>query len=468
MHRKQTFHLHPNSLETSEEEWFRLSVLDMVIPPNYNTYALVFKQNNASEASVLETFKRGIEATLQQCRHMVGKIQKNTHGDYSIVKKAESSVEFVVQWLNNPSDDYPSYHDLERADFTLASFGDHAILGVEGIPNSCYPDDNPVLVAFQLNFIKDGFIFTAHIHHFALDMTGTTSLIQQIAENCYSVANRGPKPNWDESFMDRSRFIAPDIAVEDQVDPPPRPKRHPDWLPCSWLLFHLPTSKSRELKRLALPSDGTWISTYDAVVALLWRVLMRTRARIYKPDIASPAIFGEPINMRNRCTPEISARYQGNVLGAGLSMHQESPLNLEEVISKASLSQIAVFVRAVTNSVGQHTLDETMAKVAPIRDKSKLDMPLDSLPPTSFTTTDWRSSDLCNNDFGIGEPVAYRCLYNTVVENMIILYPPHKGYKARGGGIEVMIPIETHAIDMLMDDPDIKKFFDFKSIEVHG
>ncbi|KAH7396372.1 acyltransferase [Pyrenochaeta sp. MPI-SDFR-AT-0127] len=468
MRRKQTFQLHPPALETSEEEWFRLSILDMVVPPNYNTYAIIFKQNSSSEEAIIETFKRGLEATLQQCRHLVGKIQKNKHGDYSVVRSADSTVEFVVQWLNTPSDDYPSYDDLERSDFTLASLRDHTILGVEGIPDSCHPDDSPIVVGFQLNLIRNGFIFTAHIHHFALDMTGTTSLIHQIAENCSSVVNLTPKPRWDESFMDRSRFIAPDIAVEDQIDPPPRPERHPDWLSCSWLLFHLPPGKSKDLKQLATPLDGTWISTYDAVIALLWRVIMRTRAKVYKPDILSPAIFGEPINMRNRCTPKVSARYQGNVLAAGLSMHQENPLTLADVISRASLSQIAVFVRAITHSVGQHTLDETMGKVAPIRDKSNLDMPLDSLPPMSFTTTDWRNSKLCDNDFGIGQPVAYRCLYNTVVENMIILYPPHKGYNGKSGGIEVMLPIETHAIGMLMDDPDIKKFFEFRSIEVKG
>jgi hypothetical protein len=164
--------------------------------------------------------------------------------------------------------------------------------------------------------------------------------------------------------------------------------------------------------------------------------------------------------------PPIPARYQGNVLVAGLSMPQEKPLNLAEVISEAPLSQIALFIRAITNSVGQHTVDETLAKIAPIRDKSCLDMPLDSLPPLSFTTTDWRSAKLCDNDFGIGEAMAYRCLYDAVVENMVILYPPHKSVEGRDQGIEVMLPFETHALDMLTKDPDMCKYFEFRGVEL--
>ena len=300
MPRKEKFSVRPLGFETSEE-WFRLSILDIVIPPNYNTYAIIFKHDHSDETAVIRTFKCAIEATLQQCRHLIGTVEKNKYGDYSIVRKAESTVEFVVQWLNSPSDNYPSYSDLERANFTCAGLGDPAILSIEGMPKSRRPDDSPVLVGFQLNFIPNGFIFTVHIHHFAVDMTGTTSLIRQIADHCYSIQNGTPKPSWDEALLDRSRFIAPDIALEDQIDPMPKPQRHPDWLPCSSLLFHLPPRKSEQLKQLATPSDGTWISAYDALTAVLWRVIARNRAQIYKPDLESPAIFGEPINMRSRC-----------------------------------------------------------------------------------------------------------------------------------------------------------------------
>jgi Transferase family len=151
-----------------------------------------------------------------------------------------------------------------------------------------------------LNFIPGGLIFTVHKHHAALDIAGTTSLVHQIADNCYSILKGTPQPSWDERLMDRSRFISK-VADEDLVDPPAAPKRHPAWYPCSWLLFHLPQSKAAELKRLATPDNGTWISTHDALTALLWRVISRNRAKIYNPDLTLPALFFEAINMRDRC-----------------------------------------------------------------------------------------------------------------------------------------------------------------------
>lgn len=154
------------------------------------------------------------------------------------------------------------------------------------------------------------------------------------------------------------------------------------------------------------------------------------------------------------------------MLAAGLSQHQREPLTLSEIISEAPLSHIAAFIRAITDSVQERALHETVERVGPIRDKSDLDMPLDSLPPMSFTTTDWRNSRLCDNDFGVGQPVAFRNLSSTVVENMIVLYPPHKGEAGQAQGIEVLLPFETHALDMLINDPDILKYFEYRGVEV--
>lgn len=306
MPKKETFHIHPSGHETSqEEECFRLSTLDLIITQNYSVHALIFKLDvtDSDKPGIISIFKRGLELTLGQCRHVVGTIERNPYGDFSIVKKRDSTVEFVVQMLDGPEDNFPSYSDIEKAKFSSESLGDLGLLSIEGMTmgSKCSPDSSPVISGFQLNFIPGGLIFTAHNHHLASDIEGSTSLIQQIADNCYSIVKGTPPPTWDESFMDRSRFIQQEVAKEDQVDPPPSAPRHPDWLPCSWLLFHIPKSKSAELKRLATPEDGTWISTYDALAAFLWRVMSRNRAQIYKPDLKSHAIFMQAINMRSRC-----------------------------------------------------------------------------------------------------------------------------------------------------------------------
>ncbi|KAI0899509.1 transferase family-domain-containing protein [Annulohypoxylon nitens] len=460
---KETFHLDPSNCDKSQEEWFRLSVLDLYNTQNYSTHALIFKLQDSAKAHIIETFKRGIEATLGQCRHLVGTIRENEYGDYSIVREPESTVRFDVQWL----DDYPSYTSLEKANFTGRSLGNPARLTIEGMTMACkrLPDTSPPMVAFQLNLIPGGLIFTVHQHHAALDMDGTVSLVHQIANHCYSIVKGTAPPSWNEELMDRSRFFS-NVPYEKKIDPPPMPGKSQDWFPCSWLLFHLPQSKAAELKQLCAPdrSQGAWISTYDALVAFLWRVVSKHRAQIYKQDLTQTALFFEPVNMRSRLTPEVSKRYQGNCLGVGSSYNRPDPLTLADVISKAPLSRIAVYIRQMTQDATQEALDKTVEMLGSYRRQWALHPPLAALPPTSFVVTDWRSADMCDVDFGFGRPVAFRQL-SDVVEHMMVIYPPMGSNGNADRGVEVMLPFETHAIDMLMEDVDMKRFFEFQGVE---
>lgn len=218
------------------------------------------------------------------------------------MKKAESTVRLDIRRLDDPQDKYPSFSQLESGMFSAPYLGDPALFTIEGMTMACghHPQTGVDASGFQLTFIPGGLIFTVHRHHLICDVTGLASLVRQIADNCKAVFKGASAPHWDESLMDRSRFITPAVAEKDQKEPPPAPKRHPDWLPCSWLLFHIPQGKVAELKKSATPVDGTWISTYDALIAFIWRVVTKNRAHIYKPDLSQPAIFMEAVNMRNR------------------------------------------------------------------------------------------------------------------------------------------------------------------------
>lgn len=300
---RQTFDIKPSG-QNFKEEKFRLSTLDLFNTQNYSTHALFFQVDEAEKANIADAFKRGLSQALNQCRHMFGHLEPNEYGDFSIVTTSKSAVRLVIQWLDNPvTGGFPSYSEIERAKFTSQSLGDISRLSIKRMTMGCRraPDTKPEMAGFQLNFIPGGIIFTVHKHHAGLDIAGTTSLIHQIAANVKSIISRTPTPDWDDSLMDRSRFITSNIAKTNLQLPPPVPGRHRAWLPNSWLLFHLPRSKAAELKRQATPPDGQWISTHDAVVAFLWRVLSKHRAKIYKPDLSEPALLFEAINMRDRC-----------------------------------------------------------------------------------------------------------------------------------------------------------------------
>ncbi|KAK5659473.1 hypothetical protein OQA88_674 [Cercophora sp. LCS_1] len=468
MARKEAISVRPSNWRQLQEEQTRLSPLDFVITQHYNNYALIFKLDEDLDKSVIvDIFVRGLEATLSQCRHIAGTVGKNSHGDFSIISTADSAVPVVVQWCDGSESGFPCYSDIEKMHFVSGALGDPAKFTIPGMTMSsnASPDIKPPVAGFQLTFIPGGMILAVHIHHFAMDVTGTSALVHQLASHCYSIAHETEPPAWDKALVDRSRFIPPRPAKEALIDPPEPPQRHPDWLPCSWLLFDISPSKLGELKRLATPTDGTWISTYDAVAAFLWRVVSKNREPFYNPDLSAPALFGESVNMRSRVDPPVPARYQGNLQCGGLSFLQKRQLTLAEVISGADLSDIAAYIRRITNDVTQETLEATIATAAKARDASNLHFRQNSIPPMSLIVTDWRKVDMGDADFGFGKPVAVRQFCDEVSENLITIYPRRKAQGDDDSGLEVVVPFERHAVDKLLEDPQMNIFFTCRGFE---
>ncbi|KAI2616721.1 transferase family-domain-containing protein [Hypoxylon sp. NC1633] len=468
----ETHYLRPSGPSASSAETFRLSTADHVVTQHYSVWAIIFKLGGEDPAVIIRGFKKALEMTLGQCRHFVGRVEVNEHGDFSIVKKPFSTVRLNVRRLNGAHDTCPSFDQMESEGFTSQALGDPASITIEGMTMASerHPSTSPEVSGFQLTFVRGGCILAVHRHHLVCDVSGLTSLVRQIAGNCRAVFANAELPDWDDAWMDRSRFITPTVADVDQVQPPEAPQRHPDWLPCSWLLFHINQANVAELKQLATPDDGTWISTYDAIVAFLWRIITKNRADIYKPDLSAPAIFMVSVNMRNRLNPPVHERYQGNLVCGGLSFRQGNVPTLADVISDAPLSRLAAFIRKVTQSVTSQTMDDMLESAAPIKDKSTLHVRLDSVPPMSLAATDWRKVLICDEDFGIGRPAAARFVADTVFENMVTLYPSRTLQSTNGSntGVEVVVPFENHAVDKLIGDDEMRKFFEFKSVEARG
>lgn len=469
MPKKEEYRLHPLGYENDpEEERFRLSTLDYLSACAWNSYVLFFKLNEEDKRKTVAVLKEGLERTLSQCRHLVGTIEKNKDGDYSFTKKKDSTVGFTVQWLDSAEDTFPSFSEIEKSNFVSSSLGDPAVLSVYPMTYGEKPeaslDASPVIAAFQANFIPGGLIFNMHSHHYSNDVTGWASFTHQLAENCYAIINKTPFPDWDLACLDNGRFISKDLPDEAKIDGPVPPERHEEHLPSSSLLFHLPTSKAKELKRLAAPADGPWISTFDAFSALLWRVLTKHRATLFKPDLQAPIQWLEAVNMRKRVEPHLPERAQGNIFFAASSSLHQTQLTVNEIISEVPLSRLAAYVRMLTNNTTQESLDKALEMVAPIRNKASLFIRINSFPPMTTCTTDWRDTRICEADFGFGRPKAFRHLFDSGNEGLIIVYPP-RNTSNPDEGCEFVIALEKEIAGQVIEDPELKQYFEFRGIE---
>ncbi|KAJ9136640.1 Omega-hydroxypalmitate O-feruloyl transferase [Pleurostoma richardsiae] len=464
------YQLHPFGWENDpEEERLRFSSLDYLAACTYNSYAIFFKLEDEEKPKVTEVLKEGLERTLAQCRQLVGTIEKNKDDDdHSFVKRKDTSVKFVVKYFE-AEDNFPSISEIEKAHFASSSLGDVTRLVVEGMAYGekpeCLPSASPVISAYQANFIPGGLIFLMNFHHYANDVMGWANFVHQLAENCYSIVNKTVAPPWDPANLDASRFTAADFPSESKVNGPTPPDRHPLLLEHSSLLFHLPKSKAEELKKLATPDNGSWISTYDAFSALLWRIMTKHRAPLYKSDIEESPIFLEAVNMRRRTDPPVAKRQQRNLFWAAVSASYPDPLKVKQIVSEAPLSNMAAYIRMLTDSMNQDALDKALAMLAPVRDKTCLFTRVNSLAPLSTAMTDWRETAICETDFGFAQPVAYRHLFDAVTEGLILIYPPRKSDNP-DEGCEFVLTFETDIVKPVLDDPDLMKYFDFRGYEV--
>ncbi|TPX16309.1 uncharacterized protein E0L32_003958 [Thyridium curvatum] len=467
----QEFQLHPLGWETDpEEERFKLSTLDYLTTTTWTSMALFFKVEDSERRKIMSVLKNGLERTLSQTRHLVGTIEKDPDGHHSIVRKKTSTVQFVVQ--NLAPNEFPSFDTISKSHFLSSALGNVDILC--NPPMTCgnkpeaHPDNSPALSSFKANFITGGLIFNIHTHHYSNGILSFNALVQQLAENCYAISKGSEFPSWDPRCLDRNLFgyLGFDRPSNKtlQIEAPPRATDNTQYKPSQSMLFHLPKSRAAELKKAAA-SSGAWISTYNAMCALVWRTLTKLRMSIYKPDPNFKPLWAEGVSIAKLFTdPPMPARMQSNLqIDITSTMLDMPQWTVSEIVS-APLYKLALYTRQMTDSVTAGMLADRLQKLAHVRNKWDLSINVDSFPPMSQLFTDWRYAKICTYDFGFAEPSAFRHLFGGVSRQALV-YPPHKGPAGGDEGMEILVTVEIELMQRLLEDPEWNRYFEFRGID---
>jgi hypothetical protein len=335
-----------------------------------------------------------------------------------------------------------------------------------------HPDNSPAISSFKANFIPGGLILNTHSHHYSNGLSGSTASFKLLAANCYAVAHGTEFPYFDPKCLDRSifnhlGFDKRSTSKEAQVDAPPRAERNLQHRQSQSLVFHLRKSKAVELKKAASPSDGSRISTYNAVCALMWRVVSRIREPLYRPGLSYKPLWAEGVSISKLYNdPPIPEGMQGNLqFDIKSTMSTVPQLTLAEIISEAPLSKLASYTRQMTDSVTPDMLASALEKVANVRNKQDLSIHLDSFPPMALLVSDWRYANICTLDFGFAKPSAHRHLFGGVPLCQAVVYPPRIGPAGDDEGMEVQFTFETELVQQLLDDPEWSRYFEFRGTD---
>jgi hypothetical protein len=444
---------------------------------------LLTPSNRKAEA----VLKQGIEYTLSQIRQLVGTVEPNDVGGYSIVRKRGETVKFVVQHLDSPEDNFPSFADVAAGHYTSAVLGDIKVLSNTWMMFGRTPEahifNSPPMASFKANFIPGGLILNIFGHHFTNGILGFAAFVTQLSENCYAVAHKTEHPSFDLRNLDRTPYgalgfdrrsssssssSASKIGSPKDLPPAAPPVvRNPKEKPVQSLIFHLPKSKALELKKFASPDDGSWISTYNAVCALMWRVFCRIREPVYKPAKDFKPLFGTGVSVTKHfkdagIPDKLQLNMQFDITTATSTLPQ---FTLAEVISEAPLSKLAVYMQQLSNGVTREMLMETLQKLenVPIAD---LSISVPNFPVMALYITDWRVTTFSELDFGFGECMAHRHLFGDVQKGQVVAYPPHKGPLGEDEGMELQLTFEAELVQQLLEDPDWSRYFEFRGVDI--
>ena len=223
-------------------------------------------------------------------------------------------------------------------------------------------------------------------------------------------------------------------------------------------VFYLSPEALKTLKADASPdnatelSDQTWISTNDAVSALLWRTVMAVQSPLESLDGNPVSNFGISINARQRMTPKIHPHTSGCFLGW---VSVKAPIR--EIISSLNLADLAILVRKAVLRADDKFGDDVVTLVDSLDDVNRL-VPTAFLDVPGFNCvqSSWSGFDLHSLEWGqvLGNKIdAVRSPSVGLINGAQIILPV-----LPDGGMEVLMGVEETCLERLLNDPLLGKY----------
>ncbi|KAF5678684.1 trichothecene 3-o-acetyltransferase [Fusarium heterosporum] len=440
------------------------TLLHFELPDGYDgeKLAKIFKQ--AYTAFKERTPIAGCEIVPAPTYAEDGELQLRYYGD-------ELEHDFAVKDLRDQ--EFPSYAELKSRGFPSSALkpdlvcqrgqgGEWPTAG-QRLPNTL----------MQVNLVNGGLILNMLFFHAYIDgatIYKFTEIISEEVRRAQGLAITNPV---EIPVEDRAKLVKASGgfsgAAEDHPEylelpftpqaPPPKlssPIAHGH-------VFYFSPEKLQALKELAAPSNAklfkgtdkvpSFISTTDALTALIWRCTMLAQHKNSESEDRpkGTSMIGLALDCRRRTNQTVHPYTIGNILGfAPAVLDIESVLQEEEV----SLADIALIVRGAINKSNEGYLDSVAAMVERAENPYRfvptffLDM-----PGAHGLVSSWREFSFYDLQWGplLGDKTqAIRFPSTGVTHCMQILLPSRP---EAGPGIEAYVNTENNAMERLLNDP---------------
>ena len=417
----------------------QFSPLDEIIPPLYSAFILTFPCLPDDKDKVLSTLSKAWSRTLDERPTLRGKIGYNRSqgarpGSLELrIQELPENPNLVVNdmTVQRPGCSWNESYDSLKAQGMPPSKLDGKILAplVSGV------GETDRVVTVQINFIPGGCLLAFCTSHSFMDACGCALVLQAWAKHCREIqnlsdnelANSSEDPQIEEanSFlvgMENSNYEELNVREElwhllglhatknlrngdaitssedfHHIPAAVRSQRSPATTTC---IFSVDPASLKRLKEVATPDPPEWISSGDALVALLWRSIMRARfpSDISRNDPTTrDSIVSVALDGRQLLSPPLSPSYIGNVIFCCMTR-----LPMDVLLSPGtSLAETALAIRQNINTAKKRPiLQDAISLAESIPDVSSLKIAFEDFLGADLVTTSWVELPFYQIDFG--------------------------------------------------------------------
>ncbi|GFF75243.1 shikimate O-hydroxycinnamoyltransferase [Aspergillus udagawae] len=449
----------------------QLTPLERIAPKGYVRYIFLFhlgKDYNINKVSQVlqigyETLAREIPEVACECIPDTD-IQKKGVMRYRKIEE-EDAARIAVKDLR---DSFPlSFKQLKGKGFPVSYFDAETFCPAPIWP---VPGEKVRTSLVQASFIRGGRILGWNLLHLSGDGTSWYIWTQIWADACRRAQGlEGVSLNLPiEIWGDRERARKPSGRNAGNI------KYHPEWtiLPFTptspppkmmspnhrGQVFYFSKDSLKSLKAEASPANATefhgqqWVSTNDALSALLWRTLMAVQNPLETLKGDPTSVFNIAIDGRLRTNPKVHPQ----TLGCFMEYIAVSA-PVRKILSTLKIADLAVMIRKAILNADEEWTDDTIALEEQLEDVDRLVATafLD-VPGFNCLLSSWVKFDLYGLEWGpvLGDRIeAVRTPHVGVVNGLQVVLP-----RLPDGGLEVLVGVEGNCLDRLLKDPLFTKF----------
>jgi len=442
-----------------------LGPLDARHPEHYSRRLLIFRCGSSDQRNAqINALKAGLRRLVRRCPPLAGSVEPQQDAGFRLCGIAPGKgLELVVKDMHSA---LPSFAELEEGDFQPEDLPFEYLMPE---PQDFSTDQPYAACRIMYSAINGGTVITWAMTHSLADGTGHNELMRALAEeikNSESSSDVGLSAITADLGMDRSALI--NVTSELKFDASNHPayagdatrvrRASTDWQlgfgtkdTETPLLLSMSQKGLQRLKDDATQADAPPISSHDALVALLWRSIMRIRRRRagsahgIRWDFDSTLYF--PTDARKHL--RLSPAYVGNAV-----YQLAVSLDLGTLLSPSGLQQAASAVRQSISSIDPA---DVRALMVAYKDRwVEWGFMAASLSTVDVAMgTDWTSGGVYDGDWGQAFGRLERLRYPG--EEGLNAIMPKLRYRGKGGA-EVIISVLPDEADLLRSEEYFGKY----------